>query len=291
LDELTQRAASYFRDLQDRICAELEKLDGAARFREDAWDRAGGGGGRTRVLDGGNLFEKAGVNFSEVFGEVPAAMAAQVKGEGDRFHATGTSLVLHPRNPHVPIVHANFRFLRRGAAAWFGGGADLTPAYPRTEDVVHFHRTLKEACDRHGPEHYARFKKWCDEYFYIPHRAEMRGVGGIFFDELPATEETFAFVRDAGDAFLPAYLPIARKRENTPWNDREREWQLVRRGRYVEFNLVYDRGTTFGLRTGGRIESILMSLPPLARWSYDHHPAPGSAEERALAMFQPRAWI
>jgi coproporphyrinogen III oxidase len=291
VDDLRTRAASFFRDLQDRICSELTRLDGGATFREDAWDRPGGGGGRTRVMDSGNVFEKAGVNFSEVFGEVPPAMAAQMKGSGDRFHATGTSLVLHPRNPHVPVVHANFRLLQRGETAWFGGGADLTPAYPRREDVVHFHRTLKEACDRHDPAHYPRFKKWCDEYFTIAHRGEMRGCGGIFFDELPAGEDTFAFVRDAADAFLPAYLPIARRRENTPWNDREREWQLIRRGRYVEFNLVYDRGTTFGLRTGGRTESILMSLPPLARWAYDHRPAPGSAEEHALSMFQPRDWV
>jgi coproporphyrinogen III oxidase len=281
----------FVQTLQDEICAALEKVDGSARFREDAWTREGGGGGRSRVMDGGNVFEKAGVNFSEVFGDVPAAMAAAMKGQGDTFHATGTSLVLHPRSPHVPIVHANFRFLQRGDAAWFGGGADLTPAYPRADDVTHFHRTLKEACDRHDASYYPRFKRWCDEYFTIAHRREMRGVGGIFFDELPATEEVFAFVQDAAAAFLPAYTPIVERREGTPWNDREREWQLVRRGRYVEFNLVYDRGTIFGLRTGGRIESILMSLPPLARWIYDHHPAPGSAEERALAMFQPREWV
>lgn len=291
MDDLRQRAASFFREIQDHICAEIEALDGAARFREDAWDRPGGGGGVSRVLESGNVFEKAGVNFSEVFGEVPAAMAAQMKGQGDRFHATGTSLVLHPRNPHVPTVHANFRFLQRGDTAWFGGGADLTPSYPRKDDVVHFHRTLKEACDRHDPSYYPRFKKWCDEYFTIAHRGEMRGVGGIFFDELPASEATFAFVRDAAGAFLPSYVPIARRREGTPWNEREREWQLVRRGRYVEFNLVYDRGTIFGLRTGGRIESILMSLPPLARWIYDHHPVPGSAEEQALSMYQPRDWV
>jgi len=287
---LRDRAATYVRALQDRICAALEDLDGEARFREDAWERPGGGGGLTRVLEGGRVFEKAGVNTSEVHGKLPPALATHMKGDGEAFYATGVSLVLHPRNPHVPIVHANYRFISRGSAAWFGGGADLTPCYPREEDVRHFHRTLKDACDRHDPSFHPRFKKWCDEYFTIPHRGEMRGVGGIFYDDLEATEGNFAFVQSAGDAFLPAYLPIARRRMDEAYGEAERRWQLHRRARYAEFNLVYDRGTTFGLRTQGRIESILMSLPPLAAWNYDVRPEPGSPEEKATAFFQPAEW-
>lgn len=288
---MRERAAGYVRDLQDRICKALEDLDGAAKFREDRWVREEGGGGITRVMENGAVFEKAGVNTSEVFGAVPEKLSGQMKGSGAEFYATGVSLVLHPKNPHVPTVHANFRMLARGEQAWFGGGADLTPYYPRKDDVIHFHRTLKEACDRHDPAYYPRFKKWCDQYFSIPHRGEMRGVGGVFFDELPADEAHFAFLQDVGDAFLPAYVPIAEKRLGTPWNERERDWQLVRRGRYVEFNLIYDRGTIFGLRSNGRIESILMSLPPLAGWHYDHKPLPGSPEEAALAYYQPRDWF
>lgn len=288
---LRREAEAWFRDLQDRICAALEEVDGRARFREDRWQREGGGGGITRILQDGAVFEKGGVNTSEVFGSLLPGLREQLAGEGEGFYAAGISLVLHPRNPHVPTVHANFRFMSRGEKAWFGGGADLTPAYPVEEDVLSFHRTLKEACDRHDPSHYPRFKKWCDEYFTIPHRREMRGVGGIFFDDLPATEANFAFVRDAGEAFLPAYLPIVARRRDEPYGEEEREWQLIRRGRYVEFNLVYDRGTTFGLRSAGRIESILMSLPALARWEYDHRPRPGSREEQALAYFQPRDWF
>lgn len=288
---MREKAASWVRDLQDRICEALEALDGSTRFREDRWSREGGGGGITRVMEGGAVLEKAGVNTSEVYGAIPEKLSTQLKGSGDTFYATGVSLVLHPRNPHVPIVHANYRYMARGEGAWFGGGADLTPCYPREADVRHFHRTLKEACDRHDPGHYPRFKEWCDRYFYLPHRGEMRGVGGIFFDELPADEANFAFLRDVGEAFLPAWLPIAERRMDDPWNEGERDWQLVRRGRYVEFNLIYDRGTTFGLRSNGRTESILMSLPPLASWQYDHRPAPGSTEEAALAFFQPgRDW-
>lgn len=287
---LRDRAAAYVRALQDRICAALEEIDGETRFREDAWDRPGGGGGLTRVLEGGAVFEKAGVNTSAVHGTLPGALAERMKGEGDSFYATGVSLVLHPRNPHVPTVHANYRFISRGSAAWFGGGADLTPYYPREEDVRHFHRTLREACDRHDPSFHPRFKKWCDEYFTIPHRAEMRGVGGIFFDDLEATEANFDFVQSAGDAFLPAYLPIVRRRMAEPHGESERRWQLHRRGRYAEFNLVYDRGTIFGLKTQGRIESILMSLPPLATWDYDVRPEPGSPEEAATAFYQPAEW-
>ena len=289
---LRERVAAYVRELQDRICRGLEEVDGTGRFQEDRWEREGGGGGITRVLENGGVFEKAGVNTSEVFGEVPEKLSSQLKGSGETFYATGVSLVLHPRNPHVPTVHANFRYMARGDGAWLGGGADLTPFFPIDEDVRHFHATLKAACDAHDPGHYPRFKKWCDDYFYLPHRAEMRGVGGIFFDELTANETNFDFLRSAGDAFLPAYLPIVERRASLPWNDRERAWQLVRRGRYVEFNLVYDRGTIFGLRSHGRIESILMSLPPLASWHYDQRPLPGSPEERALSYYQPgRDWV
>jgi coproporphyrinogen III oxidase len=284
-------AADYFEKLQDRICAGLARHDGQD-FREDAWQRPGGGGGRTRVLVEGNVFEKAGVNFSNVHGEFSEEFAAQVPGEGREFRAAGISLVLHPRNPFVPTVHANFRLLMKGARWWFGGGSDLTPYYPFREDVIHFHRTWKSVCERHPPPvDYARFKKWCDEYFYLPHRQEPRGVGGIFFDYLEGSfQALFAFVRDCGDHFLDAYLPIAERRKDIPYAEREREFQQFRRGRYVEFNLLYDRGTVFGLKTGGRIESILMSLPPLVRWGYDYHPEPGSREAELFAFLKPRDW-
>ncbi|HXU80445.1 MAG TPA: oxygen-dependent coproporphyrinogen oxidase [Polyangia bacterium] len=303
---LIERAAEYFRDLQDRIVAGLERIDGS-RFREDRWDRPGGGGGRTRVLVDGGVFEKAGVNFSDVHGEFGKEMAGALPGSGTSFRATGISLVLHPRNPHVPTVHANFRRLERGDTGWFGGGADLTPYYLRAEDAVHFHRTLKAACDGADQGFYPRFKKWCDQYFFITHRNEPRGVGGLFFDYLGAgaeatagaastppspveadAERLFDFVRQAGDAFLPAYLPIVERRRQEPVTDEQRRWQLIRRGRYVEFNLIYDRGTIFGLRTDGRVESILMSLPPEVRWEYCHEPAAGSPEAETLAAIRGR---
>lgn len=293
---IAERASAWFRELQQRITCRLEALDGAARFREDAWQREGGGGGFTRVLEGGALFEKAGVNWSDVRGELPEDFARQIPGEGRAFRATGVSLVLHPLTPMVPTVHANFRFLEKGERRWFGGGADLTPYYPWREDVVHFHRTWKTVCDRHDPAHYPRFKKWCDEYFTLPHRGETRGVGGIFFDYLEGSDEAglervFAFVRDAGEAFLDAYVPIAERRRAEPYGEAERAFQLWRRGRYVEFNLLYDRGTVFGLKTGGRTESILMSLPPLARWVYDHRPAPGSREAALFEYLKPTDWL
>src|SRR5215831_7412262 len=261
---MREAASAYFRSLQDRICQALEALDGTGKFREDLWQREGGGGGRTRVLAGGAVFEKAGVNFSDVFGEMSDEFARQVPGEGRAFTACGISLVLHPASPMIPTVHANFRFLSKGARQWFGGGADLTPYYPFREDVIHFHRTWKRVCTRHGPPvDYARFKKWCDDHFFLPHRQEARGVGGIFFDYLEGdVERLFAFVRDCGDAFLDAYLPIPRRRVGEKYTPEQRLFQEVRRGRYAEFNLVYDRGTLFGLKTGGRPESILMSLPP-----------------------------
>jgi coproporphyrinogen III oxidase len=286
------RSAALFRTLQDQICTALEDLDSLGRFRQDSWDREGGGGGRTRVMVDGGVFEKAGVNFSEVFGEMAEDLAAQVPGEGRQFTATGISLVLHPKNPMVPTVHANFRYLTKGTRCWFGGGADLTPYYPYLEDVVHFHKIWKMVCSRHGPPvDYARFKKWCDEYFFLAHRAEARGVGGIFFDYLEGDrEKLLQFVADCGGALLDAYIPIARRRLLEPYGERERRFQEFRRGRYVEFNLIYDRGTLFGLKTRGRTESILMSLPPVARWLYDYEPEPGSREAELDEFLKPRDW-
>lgn len=310
-ETLKTRARDFFSGLQDEICLALETLDGAAKFREDLWVRDEGGGGRTRILEGGALFEKAGVNFSEVEGRFDETFAAKIPvGEGVKFFATGISLVLHPLNPMAPTVHANFRYLERGSGSWFGGGTDLTPYYPYIEDVKHFHSTLKEACDKFDPWYYPRFKKWCDEYFFIKHRDEARGVGGIFFDYLTGKhadeplgagdkrpnvdrgiEFVFEFVQGVARAFLPAYLPIAERRRSEPYTDREREFQLIRRGRYVEFNLVYDRGTHFGLQTRGRTESILMSLPPVVRWQYDYHPEPGTREAEAWEFFHARDWL
>jgi coproporphyrinogen III oxidase len=298
-DGIEERAQQHFLELQEKICSVLEREDGEARFSRDRWTRADGGGGLTRVLVEGAVFEKAGVNTSAVYGKLRPDFAAQLPGpkEDLSFFATGVSLVLHPRNPYVPTVHANFRCLSRGDARdgvrWFGGGIDLTPYYPEREDVVHFHRTLKTACDRHDPAHYPRFKKWCDDYFFLPHRGETRGVGGIFFDQLNGdAERDFAFVCDVGEAFLPAYLPIVKRRRETLFGDRERRFQLHRRGRYVEFNLLYDRGTLFGLKTDGRVESILMSLPPLVRWDYDPAFPPDSVEAALATLWlKPQEWI
>src|SRR5262245_36229909 len=291
--DMHRRAVDYLRGLQDRITAGLEQADGAGKFREDSWQREGGGGGRSRVMIEGGVFEKAGVNFSEVFGEMSPEFAKQVPGEGSRFTATGVSLVLHPSNPMVPTVHANFRYLTKGSRRWFGGGADLTPYYPFRDDVIHFHKVWRTVCTRHAPPvDYPRFKKWCDDYFYLPHRGEPRGVGGIFFDYLEGDfEPLLAFVRDCGDHFLEAYLPIARRRKDEPYTPQQREFQEFRRGRYAEFNLIYDRGTLFGLKTGGRTESILMSLPPVVRWRYDYRPTPGTREAELYEIFlQPRDW-
>src|SRR5262249_6292803 len=311
---LARRARDFFHNLQDEICQALEAADGASRFREDLGDGEGGGGGRTRVIEDGRLFEKAGVNFSEVHGDLDPQVASKLPlGEGTRFYATGISLVLHPQSPMVPTVHANFRYLERGASGWFGGGTDLTPYYPYLEDAIHFHRTLKLMFDQYDSADYPRFKEWCDEYFFVRHRNETRGVGGIFFDYLTGSrtaeedelasdspgsqasgrglEFVFDFVQGVGRAFLPAYLPIAEKRRNEPYSDRERRHQLIRRGRYCEFNLVYDRVNVFGLETRGRTESILMSLPPLARWAYEYRPEPGSREAGALDFFRPRDWL
>jgi coproporphyrinogen III oxidase len=290
--EIEAQAQSFFASLQERICAALEAEDGGARFRRDVWERPGGGGGISSVIAGGTVFEKGGVNISAVHGELKPEFAATLPGDGLSFFATGISLVLHPQSPRVPTVHANFRCLRRGTSRWFGGGADLTPYYPVREDVEHFHRTWKSACDRHDAAFYPKFKKWCDDYFYLPHRQETRGVGGIFFDQLHHdAERDFAFVRDAAEAFVDAYLPIVQRRRHDPWGERERQFQLLRRGRYVEFNLLYDRGTTFGLKTDGRTESILMSLPPLARWEYDARFASESDEAQLSDWLRARDWL
>jgi len=289
---LRDRAQSHFAQLARRTCAQLEAFDGRGKFRNDLWERPGGGGGSTNVMTEGALFEKAGVNFSAVWGDFDDAALKALGGASRNFFATGFSMVLHPRSPMLPTVHANFRYFERGVDAWFGGGSDLTPFYPYEEDVRHFHGTWKAVCDRHDSAYYPRFKQWCDEYFYIPHRKEMRGVGGVFFDDLRGDlEKTFAYVRECGDAVMPACEPIMERRRHERSGERERAWQLYRRGRYVEFNLVYDRGTAFGLATSGRAESVLMSLPPLARWEYDWRPEAGSPEAAASAFFQPRAWI
>ena len=305
----------YLMGLQDRICAALQAEDGAAEFHEDAWSRdaeataasaaAGnervlGGGGRTRVLRGGAVFEQAGVNFSHVRGaSLPqAATAARPELAGRSFEALGVSLVIHPENPHVPTSHANVRFFlakKDGEQPvwWFGGGYDLTPYYPVREDIISWHRTAQAACAPFGVDVHERYKAWCDRYFYLKHRGEARGVGGLFFDDLNewGFDRSFEFLRAVGDSYLDAYLPIVRRRKAEPWTQREREFQLYRRGRYVEFNLVYDRGTLFGLQSGGRTESILMSLPPLVAWRYDWKPEPGSPEALLYEYLEPRDWL
>lgn len=292
---------TYLLALQDRICSELAAEDGREGFREDRWARDGGGGGRTRVLFDGEVFEQAGVNFSHVHGSAlpPSATAARPELAGRGFEALGVSLVIHPRNPHVPTSHMNVRFFsahRQDAEPvwWFGGGYDLTPYYPRREDVVHWHRSARDACLPFGDEVYPRLKQWCDEYFYLKHRAEPRGVGGLFFDDLNewGFERSFEFMQAVGDSYLDAYLPIVRRRRGETWAERERQFQLYRRGRYVEFNLVYDRGTLFGLQSGGRTESILMSLPPLVSWRYNWQPEPGSPEAELTSTYLvARDWL
>jgi len=300
---MRKRMEELCRRTQTQITDAVSALDGTP-FREDIWERPGGGGGWSRVIQDGKVFEKAGVNVSVVYGELSEQAALSMRAKRDlaagdrRFFATGISLVLHPHNPFCPTVHANYRYFELGnaEARWFGGGADLTPSYLIEEDARHFHGTLKAACDRHDPDYHPRFKAWADEYFHIPHRGERRGVGGIFFDDLDPTpardaDALFAFVSDCAEAFVPAYLPIAERRHSTPFTDKNREWQGMRRGRYVEFNLVYDRGTTFGLRTNARIESVLMSLPLHARWEYDHRVEPGSPEAETLDVLRtPRDW-
>lgn len=292
---------AYLLDLQDRICAVLAAEDGQAGFAEDAWERPAGGGGRTRVLADGAVFEQAGVNFSYVAGDKlpPSATAQRPELAGRSFQAMGVSLVIHPRNPWVPTSHANVRFFVAEQADappvwWFGGGFDLTPYYGFAEDCTHWHRTAKAACEPFGADVYPRYKQWCDEYFYLKHRNEPRGVGGLFFDDLNewGFERSFAFTCSVGDHYLPAYLPIVQRRKGLPYTEQQRDFQLYRRGRYVEFNLVYDRGTLFGLQSGGRTESILMSLPPLVKWRYNWQPQPSSAEAQLYTDFlRPRDWL
>jgi len=296
----TAAVRAYLLSLQDRVCGAIETEDGAAHFREDIWERAEGGGGRSRVLAEGAVFERAGIGYSDVFGPSlpPSASARRPELAGRSFEALGVSLIFHPHNPYAPTAHMNVRYFlaeKEGGEPiwWFGGGFDLTPYYGFEEDAVHWHRTAREACAPFGPEVYPRYKKWCDEYFFLRHRGEPRGIGGIFFDDLSegGFERCFAFLRSVGDHFLPAYLPILARRKHLAYGERERDFQLYRRGRYVEFNLVWDRGTLFGLQSGGRAESILMSLPPLVRWRYDWHPEPGTPEARLYQEFlRPREW-
>jgi coproporphyrinogen III oxidase len=292
---------TYLRSLQDRICHDLAALDGRATFLEDEWTRPAGGGGRTRVLSEGGVFEQAGVNFSDVVGDALPAAATAKRPElaGRAFRAMGVSLVVHPRNPYVPTSHANVRFFlatkpHADPVFWFGGGFDLTPFYGFDEDAEHWHRTAQQACTLFGREVYPKYKQWCDDYFYLKHRDEHRGIGGLFFDDLNewGFARSFAFMQSVGDHYLPAYVPIAARRKDLPYGERERDFQLYRRGRYVEFNLVYDRGTLFGLQTGGRTESILMSLPPNVRFRYNWQPATGTPEAALYTRYlKPRAWV
>ena len=294
---------AYIQGLQDRICAGLEAADGQARFQEDLWDRPEGGGGRTRVLEGGKVLEKAGVNISGVHGDLPPAMQ-QYFGVGEsQFYACGLSLVLHPRNPMAPTVHANWRYFElydlsgHLIDSWFGGGQDLTPYYLFEEDAQHFHQVCKKACDAHDPAFYPEYKQRCDQYFHNTHRGEARGIGGLFFDYLKPSPQRdaqgwFDFVTEVGDSFLEAYVPILNRRKDLPYTPEQQTWQEIRRGRYVEFNLVHDKGTLFGLKTNGRIESILMSLPPRVQWVYDHHPTPHTPEAALIEVLKnPVDWV
>ena len=290
----------YLTGLQNRIVSELERIDGR-KFRSDRWEREGGGGGESRIIEEGGVFERGGVNFSRVRGDrlPPSASASRPELAGRAFEAMGVSLVLHPRNPFVPTVHMNVRFLlatreESEPVWWFGGGMDMTPYYGFEEDARHFHSVCRSALEPSGPGYYPRFKRWCDEYFFLKHRGEPRGIGGIFFDDLNegGFDSCFELTRSVGDHFLPAYVPVLERRRSKPYGERERDFQAYRRGRYVEFNLVYDRGTLFGLQSGGRAESILMSLPPLVKWRYDWKPEPASEEDRLYREFlRPRDWL
>src|SRR5690606_9512998 len=300
---MKEKFYSYIQDLQDSITKRLEEVDGVAKFREDLWDREEGGGGRTRVIENGEVFEKGGVNISAVFGPLAPAMQQYFKVGDVDFFACGLSLVLHPKNPRVPTVHANWRYFemydKRGKIIdqWFGGGQDLTPYYLFEEDASHFHQICKNTCDKHDPDFYPIYKKQCDSYFWNSHRNEARGIGGLFFDYCKATddksiEDWYKFVTEVGNSFLDAYIPVVEKRKNSSYTTDQRTWQEIRRGRYVEFNLVHDKGTLFGLKTNGRIESILMSLPPHVQWVYDHNPETGSEEEKLLEVLKnPREWV
>lgn len=293
----------YIQNLQDTITSKLEEVDGKAIFKEDIWKRPEGGGGRTRVIENGNVFEKGGVNISAVDGPLPEAMQKYFGVSEANFFACGLSLVLHPKNPMVPTVHANWRYFElynksgNMVSSWFGGGQDLTPYYLFEEDAIHFHKICKEACDAHNPSFYEMYKKQCDTYFWNTHRNEARGIGGLFFDRCKETEKMsmqnwFDFVSEVGNSFLNSYLPIVEKRKELSYSDEQRKWQEIRRGRYVEFNLIHDKGTLFGLKTNGRIESILMSLPPHVQWHYNHQPEKGSEEECLVKVLQsPKNWI
>lgn len=293
----------YIQNLQDTITSKLEEIDGKAKFQEDVWKRPEGGGGRTRVIENGNVFEKGGVNISAVHGVLPETMQKHFNVSNCDFFACGLSLVLHPKNPFVPTVHANWRYFemydKKGSNmdSWFGGGQDLTPYYLFEEDAAHFHHICKKACDKHNSDFYSTYKKKCDEYFYNAHRNEGRGIGGLFFDYRKATEDMtmqnwYDFVTEVGNNFLEAYVPIVERRKDIIYTEKHKNWQEIRRGRYVEFNLVHDKGTLFGLKTNGRIESILMSLPPHVQWVYDHHPAKGSEEEKLIKiLMNPKGWV
>lgn len=294
---------NYIEGLQDRITSKLEEIDGKAKFQEDLWEREEGGGGKTRVIENGNVFEKGGVNISEVHGPLDPAMQKYFNVGDVNFFACGLSLVIHPKSPMLPTVHANWRYFemydKEGNTIdqWFGGGQDLTPYYLFEEDAKHFHSVCKKACDLHGKDLYPKYKKQCDEYFWNSHRDEARGIGGLFFDHLKSTDERsiedwYAFVTEVGDSFLEAYAPIAEKRMDLEYSKAQRDWQEIRRGRYVEFNLVHDKGTLFGLKTNGRIESIFMSLPPHVQWHYNHQPEEGSEEEKLLkVLMKPKNWL
>jgi coproporphyrinogen III oxidase len=288
----------WFKRLQDQICSGLENIEDSAKFKEDLWERKGGGGGRTRTIQKGKVIEKGGVNFSAVFGEAPEKILNALNLPKSNFYATGVSIVIHPVNPWCPIIHMNVRYLEmENGTRWFGGGIDLTPHYILKEDAVYFHSELKVVCDKYGKDYYKEFKQWADEYFFIPHRNETRGIGGIFFDRLSQNDsfslpERFEFVKAVGKSFLPIYSHIIQKNKNIPFGENEKKWQYLRRGRYVEFNLVYDKGTKFGLDTEGRTESILMSLPPLAEWEYSYKVIEGSKEEETLSLLQKHInWI
>ena len=300
---MKEQFVAYIKDLQNTITSKIEAIDSGATFKQDLWERPQGGGGRTRVIENGNVFEKGGVNTSEVFGELPESMQAYFGVKEANFFACGLSLVLHPLSPLVPTVHANWRYFemydKQGTLIdqWFGGGQDLTPYYLFEEDAKHFHKTCKAACDIHSPLFYPKYKARCDEYFYNPHREEGRGVGGLFFDYCKKSpqmqiKDWYNFVTQIGDSFLDAYTPIVEKRKELPYSPEQKNWQEIRRGRYVEFNLVHDKGTLFGLKTNGRIESILMSLPPRVQWRYDHKPQPGSEEEKLIKVLKdPVNWV
>ena len=300
---MRKQSAQLFQEIQQEICLTLEAIDGSGKFQRDAWTRpdisgSAGGGGDTRVITNGAVIEKGGVNFSEVEGTLPREMSRKLTERDEElpFYATGISLVIHPHSPVVPTVHANYRYLEVADQKWFGGGSDLTPYILFEEDAVHFHSVLRDVCDQFDPEYYPRFKAWCDEYFYLPHRGEARGVGGVFYDYLGKEDPTqldqlYSFQVAMSQSFLDCYVPIVERRKGEAWNDEQKNFQLLRRGRYVEFNLLYDRGTLFGLKTGGRIESILMSLPPEVHWEYDREPE--NAEERSLldVLHSPRDWL